>query len=224
MYKMYPVKKVDEPIEINAEWNKPVWQNIKPIPLELYMGDKPDHQPKTEAKVAWDDEHLYVIFRVEDRYVRATAQKYFEPVYQDSCVEFFLTPQEDSAKGYFNLETNCIGTILMYHQLSRGVGNRPLETKDLDKIRMATSLPKGQPIDPELAGPVVWTLEYALPWKILKNYAEVVAPAPGVKWRANFYKCADNTSHPHWLTWSKIPLERPDFHQPMYFGTLEFVK
>ncbi len=224
MYKTYRVQKVNEPLEINADWDKPVWQGVKPITPQLYMGENPEHNPKTQAKVVWDDEHIYVIFRVEDRYVRAVAKEYFELVCRDSCVEFFLTPQEDSAKGYFNLETNCIGTILMYHQLSRGVNNRPLDVKDLNTIRMATSFPKGKPIDPEIAEPVVWTLEYALPWKMLRNYAEVAAPAPGVKWRANFYKCGDNTSHPHWLTWSKIPLEKPDFHQPKYFGTLELVK
>ncbi len=224
MYKTYQVQRVREPIKIDADWNKPVWQAIKPIMLELYMGHEPKHKPQTQVKLAWDDEHVYVIFRVEDRYVRAVATEYFGSVCKDSCVEFFFTPQQDTADGYFNLETNCIGTILMFHQQARNQGRRNLDTADLDTIRLATSLPKNKPIDPEITEPTVWTLEYALPWRMLKNYTNTACPAADVKWRANFYKCADQTSQPHWLTWSKIPLDKPDFHQPRYFGYLEFVK
>jgi len=43
-----------------------------------------------------------------------------------------------------------------------------------------------------------------------------------VTWRANFYKCADSTSHPHWLTWSPVDHPTPHFHLPAFFGTLEF--
>jgi len=222
MYKTYVVQKVVGPIEIDADWDKPIWQGIEPLTIDLYMGDKPDHLPKTQAKLAWDDDYIYVIFRVEDRYVRAVATEYFGNVCQDSCVEFFFTPQEDVAEGYFNLETNCIGTILMFHLQAIDKGRRYLNTQDLDKIRLATSFHKGKVIDPEITEPMFWTLEYALPWRMLENYAPVIPPAPGVKRRANFYKCADKTSHPHWLTWSKIPLDRPNFHQPQYFGYIEF--
>jgi hypothetical protein len=56
----------------------------------------------------------------------------------------------------------------------------------------------------------------------MEKYSTFVKPAPGVKWRANLYKCADATSHPHWLTWSKVDYNRPNFHLPDYFGELEF--
>jgi hypothetical protein len=48
-------------------------------------------------------------------------------------------------------------------------------------------------------------------------------PAPGVRWRANFYKCAEHNSHPHWLMWAPIDFPKPNFHLPEFFGTLEFV-
>ncbi len=224
MYKSYSVSYLSEPLVINADWDKPAWQGIEPLTLELYMGQKPSHKPKTQVKLAWDNDHIYVIFRVEDQYVRAVATEYFGNVWQDSCVEFFFTPQAEVSKGYFNLETNCIGTILLNHQRHRGQDRISLDTKDLDKIQIATSLPKGKPIETEITEPTVWTLEYALPWRMLKKYIEVAEPEPGTVWRANFYKCADKTSHPHWLTWSEIPLDKPDFHQPEYFGYLKFAE
>ena len=38
--------------------------------------------------------------------------------------------------------------------------------------------------------------------------------------RANFYKCGDKTAHPHYLSWSPIHTEKPDFHRPEFFGEL----
>ena len=38
--------------------------------------------------------------------------------------------------------------------------------------------------------------------------------------RANFYKCGDLTAHPHFLSWSPVFTEQPDFHRPEWFGEL----
>jgi hypothetical protein len=57
---------------------------------------------------------------------------------------------------------------------------------------------------------------------MLEKYTNVKRPATGVQWRANFYKCGDKTSHPHWLTWSVVDKPEPDFHRPEFFGILEF--
>ena len=57
---------------------------------------------------------------------------------------------------------------------------------------------------------------------MLRRYAPVALPGPGVSWRANLYQCGDETSHPRWLTWSRVDLPSPDFHRPEFFGTLVF--
>ena len=69
---------------------------------------------------------------------------------------------------------------------------------------------------------MTWTVAYALPVSLLRDYGPVLTPSPGAAWRGNFYKCADNTSHPHWLTWSPIDHPRPNFHLPHTFGRLVF--
>lgn len=218
--KTYRVRKLTAPLTVDADWNKPQWQNIPAAPLTLFMGEKPAHFPKVEFKVAYDPNNIYVIFRVEDQYVRAVQQGYQSAVCTDSCVEFFFTPSADIRQGYFNLETNCGGTILMHTQTARGVNWIELDSADLDKISIAHSLPTI--VEPEIQTPTIWTVEYRLPFSILEKYAPVVKPAAGVTWKANFYKCADQTSHPHWLTWSRVDLPKPDFHRPEFFGTLIF--
>ena len=216
----YVVKRTTQLFEQGAGLNKNFWRAAEALELKNYMGQKPEHFPKVQAKLLYDEKFVYVIFHVEDRFVRAIMEKLNDNVCRDSCVEFFFTPNSDISTGYFNIEINCIGTMLLYHQLERGEKRTIVEPSDAERIKRFASL-KGV-IDTEIAEPVNWTLEYCVPIEMLAKYTRVEKPAPGAIWRANFYKCADETLHPHWLTWSEVKLPRPDFHQPQFFGTLEF--
>jgi len=218
--KEYMVRPLSGDFTINAEWDKSVWSDASVGHLDFFMGSLPNHFPQVEFRLLYDCKSIYVIFKVYDQYVRALSQGHQSSVCQDSCVEFFFTPAKDVDNGYFNLETNCGGTTLMNHQVSRGLNSKALTNNDLDQIQMATSLPRL--ITEEIIQPTIWTLEYKLPISILAKYTEVITPACGVEWKANFYKCADLSSHPHWLTWSVVDVPKPDFHRPEFFGTLIF--
>lgn len=216
----YRVRRMKDNPTIDADWEKPPWRGVPPVTLEYYMGDEPAHQPRVQARAAYDDQFLYVIWKVEDRYVRARRTKHQQDVYRDSCVELFFTPGgAPEERGYFNLETNCAGVKLFGAHI---VGDKDgkFTAEDFARIVTASSL-KG-PIDREIVEPTTWTLEYKIPLNLLEKHARIERPGPGVTWRANFYKCADDSSHPHWLTWSPVTNAKPSFHLPRYFGTLEF--
>ena len=220
MQKKYQVLRTNKGAELNGDWTGDVWGGVEFVEIKDYMGDEPAHQPKTQAKVLYDDKNIYVIFRVEDKYVRAVTRKHQGAVCSDSCVEFFFAPHPDSAKGYFNLEVNCGGTMLLYHVIEIGVEHTVVDTEDCKKIEIYHSEPKI--VEPEKQGLNTWVVEYRVPLDMLEKYSSVVRPAPGVTWRANFYKCADATSKPHWLTWSPVDYPTPNFHLPEFFGVLEF--
>ncbi|OGR15547.1 MAG: diguanylate cyclase [Desulfobacula sp. GWF2_41_7] len=216
----YYVKKTKTGYIIDAGWDVPPWNEIPALSLDGYMGSRPDHFPRTEVKLIFDDEFLFVMFRVNDRYVRATAEDHQDNVFEDSCVEFFFTPRTDVSKGYFNLEMNCGGTMLFHFQTERGKNRVVIPREECEKITCVHSLPRL--VDPKIQEPVIWTVAYRLPIALLKEYTKMIPPAAGVQWRANFYKCGDKTSHPHWLTWSPVIAPKPDFHRPEFFGILEF--
>ena len=65
------------------------------------MGVEPEHKPKTQAKLLYDDENIYLIFCVEDKYIRAVAKGYHVPVWRDSCVDFFFYAWNRYFKGLF---------------------------------------------------------------------------------------------------------------------------
>jgi hypothetical protein len=203
-----------------TSWNAPPWQAIPSERLGNYMGSKPAHFPRTEVKIAYDAMAVHVMFRVADRYVRATAARHQDSVCGDSCVEFFFTPGSDVSQGYFNIEMNCGGTMLFHFQSGPDKEKVVIPVSECEKMRKTYALPRI--VDPEIEEPVTWSVGYALPINLLQRYCAVSPPQPGAEWRANFYKCADNTSHPHWLTWAPVDYPRPNFHLPRSFGVLAF--
>lgn len=206
---------------IDSSWDKKEWSTIEAIKIDNYMGRLPEHQPKTLAKMGYDSENIYVIFKVEDQFVRAVTDGFHEPVWEDSCCEFFFTPGKDIDKGYFNLEMNCGGTLLLHFNKVARKDMVEVDVADCKKIEISASLPPI--IDPEITEPTTWMLEYKIPIAILEKYTTVEKPATGVTWKGNFYKCGDKTSQPHWLTWSVVDEPDPNFHVPESFGSLEFV-
>jgi hypothetical protein len=219
---IYRVRRLARPLAIDADWSKPAWADAAVGELTFHMGDKPEHFPRTQFKAQYDDAALYVIFRVEDRYVRAVAEKHNDPVCTDSCVEFFFSPVDDVRQGYFNLEVNCGGTMLLHYQRAAQVEQRPIGAEQLALIEVGCSLPRR--VDPELVEPTTWTVEYRLPFDAFAAAfpQEFPRPTSGTAWKGNFYKCGDRTSRPHWLTWAPVDRPQPDFHRPEFFGRLEF--
>jgi hypothetical protein len=221
MQKSYSVKKLTHPLAINADWEKKEWQEVESAKVDLpHWPSQSLHLPQTRVKMQYDSENLYLIFRVRDNYVRASAKDIHGEVWKDSCVEFFFTPHSGSDLSYFNLEVNCCGTMLMQYHTAPRQNSRFINVEQCKRIQIASSA--SGPILKEITKPLTWTVEYRLPLDLLAGYCDYQKPAPGVNWRANFYKCADDTSHPHWIAWSPIETDQPDFHRPDYFGTIKF--
>jgi len=110
----------------------------------------------------------------------------------------------------------------------KGNGDKKSEVKGKDggvpwelarTVQIYHSMP--EKVDPEIAEEKVWQLEYHIPFAVLEEYVGPLGDVAGQMWRANFYKCAETNSHPHWATWSPL-LDGFDFHSPRFFGVLHF--
>ena len=219
----YVIRRAAATPEFRGEWDGPAWGRADVVEVaHFHPQSDPGHRPRTRAKVLYDDGGIYVLFRVADRYVRCVRTEHQSHVYRDSCVEFFAQPNPGG--GYFNFEFNCVGTMLLYFMPNppRGPsgkleGYQVLAPEELATIRVNHSLPDDVA---EIAGPVEWWLEYFVPDALMERYAGPLGPPVERHWRGNFYKCGDDTAHPHWAAWS--PVERLDFPQPHHFGSLTF--
>lgn len=217
---VYDVFALSGTITIDADWDKPAWKRILAVDVKNLMGEKPHFLPRVLAKMMYDKDNLYVIFKVHDRFIRSSVREINGRVWDDSCVEFFFAPDPHLPERYFNLEINCNGVALMHYNTVADVMHGEVDPGYIKKIEIAHSLPG--PIDPEIDKETTWTLEYRLPIGFLKNYSAVAEPSPGIMWRGNFFKIADATSNPHYLTWSKVYNDIPQFHIPEFFGILNF--
>jgi len=217
---VYKVTIAKKPVKIDANWDKKDWKKVPAADIVNYMGIIPEFKPEAQVKMMYDKENIYLIFRVKDRNVRCITNKINGPVWQDSAVEFFFAPDSELPLLYFNLETNCGGTALLHYNVIPRRESKKLTEEEIKQIELAHSLP--EIVDPEIKEPVTWTLEYKIPFSLLEKYSKVTRPAKGVEWRANFYKIAENSSNPHYITWSRIEKPKPDFHVPQSFGKLIF--
>jgi hypothetical protein len=216
----YTVLKIKQPVNLNGDWDNAQWMNSKVIEINKFLGKDPAFHPVVEARVMYNDANLFVIFRVQDRFVKCVTSDINGPVWEDSCVEFFFSPDVKVPDRYFNLEVNCGGTALMHYNLIPRKDFKVLSEDEVGKIKVLHSLPRLT--DPERSDSIIWTIEYSIPLSLIEKYSTVTHPVKGVCWRANFYKIADKTANPHYISWSPIENGIIDFHQPQFFGILKF--
>lgn len=170
------------------------------------------YAPDCKALVARSRESLALSFDVCGMDLRATQMGDNQRSWEDSCCEFFIQSGED---GYFNIEITCIGSILMAFGKARD-GRVRLSDSDVARIRRWSSLEKKQYL--EEGGSFSWNVTVLIPFTLIGlDPDNLPAQVSG-----NFYKCADLSAHPHFLSWSPIDTENPDFHRPEFFGKLFF--
>lgn len=217
---VYKVSRLHEAMKIDANWDKKQWRQADVVKLQRHMGDLPKFTPIVEAKMMYNDENVFVIFRVQDKFVHSTVTTFNGPVSENSCVEFFFSPDSANPLKYFNLEINAGGTPLIFYVSKPWTTYAELKHEEISKIEIAHSLPSV--VDPEMKEPVTWTIECRIPLDVLTKYSNVTKPAPGARWKGNFYKTGSNTSNPNYITWSFVDHPQPNFHLPEFFGTLVF--
>ena len=220
---IYPIFPARERPEFKGWWDGAAWQGKPVLEISNFRPESSDHRPVTQAKLIYSLEGLYGLFRVQDRFIRCVHRRYQDPVYHDSCVEFFVEPIED--KGYFNFEFNCGGALRASYiedPTRSGSGFRVyqrLSKQESRQVLIYHSLPSV--VEPELEVETTWFLEFYIPHALLEKYTGPVDISPGATWRANLFKCADQSSHPHWAAWS--PVDELNFHLPHCFGTIAFM-
>ncbi len=185
--------------------------NIDTINWKTY-----DYKPNVALSVAYSNHEIFLKYYVTEDYFKAEKTRTNEMVCEDSCVEFFVSPEDDGI--YYNLEFNAIGTCLLGTGTGRENSTRA-NPEIISKIRRLTS--SGNKPVSERKGKYSWTLTLAVPFEVFFHHS--VKDLKGKTFRANFYKCGDMLSMPHYVTWNPVGTENPDYHQPKYFGLLKFV-
>ena len=170
-------------------------------------------KPDVRVDVTNDHDSLFLHYHVKGAQLRALTTEDQGPVWEDSCIEFFC--QVPGEQHYMNFETNCIGAMVASRRLGRAEDVQPLSPAEMALIRRRCTFPR-KAIE-EKDGLFEWDVELQIPLSLIFRSGKPIFPQV---LRVNFYKCADKTRKPHFLSWQPIPLPVPDFHCPAYFGEI----
>lgn len=201
--KNYTIKKINGPI------TDELW-DMAEVALVDYMPDKEKYPCpyRMEARLLYDDENIYVNLKTDERPLTATKTMRNEEVCGDSCMEFFLAPDQEEDY-YLNFEINPLGTLLLYRCKYRLDPSEELKytiPDDDEKIFAIKSVITRKE----------WQLTYQIPFSFLRKYFDQITPTM----RGNFYKCGDESVLTHYASWNPIPIV--DYHLPKHFGILTF--
>ncbi|RUS45121.1 carbohydrate-binding family 9-like protein [Cohnella sp. AR92] len=190
--------------------------DLPPLAVDRLQWLDADNPPETHVRVSYDEEALDVRFRVFEENPTVRYAQDASPVYEDSCVEFFLQPLPGEDARYLNFEWNAAGALLL--QIGEGrEARQPVGSGgSLFGVRAQAGLS-----DPA-SGRAYWELAFRIPFAFLRQWFPGFRTEPGVRMRGNFYKCGDRTPQPHYLSWQAVSSERPDFHRSDCFGELAF--
>lgn len=175
-----------------------------------------DYKPDVALSIAYSDYEIFLKYYVTENYFKAEKTDTNQMVCEDSCVEFFVSPEDDGI--YYNMEFNAIGTCLLGVGTNRSTSKRATPGI-VSKIRRLTTAGT-EPFN-EKEGVYAWAITIAIPFEVFFHHQ--VRELKGKIFRANFYKCGDKLSVPHYVTWNPVATEKPDYHQPEHFGLLKFV-
>lgn len=213
----YIVKRASGEVSLSAEWDDPVWEKANIVKPEFKLDPSCSFHPEVACKMLYDSEYLYGMYSVRDKYVRAVAKRDQAQVCRDSCVELFIQPQ--GCPRYFNFEFSGNGRLLLYRNVHLRSGDfMKIPLRELAKIKRFHTLPDR--VFPEIEEEVSWRLAFAIPLDFFVKYASINKDLSGQVWRGNFTKCADHSSHFHWLSWVELPIS--DFHYPQAYEEIVF--
>jgi len=175
-----------------------------------------NYKPEVTFAIGYGVNEIFIKYYVKENFMKAEKTESNQMVCEDSCVEFFVSPSDDGI--YYNLEFNPIGTCLLGTGTCRDDSKRA-DPEIISKIRRLSSA--GTSPFREKTGDLEWTLTVAIPFDVFFHHE--IKDLKGKTFRANFYKCGDNLSVPHYVTWNPVGTKNPDYHRPEFFGTLRFV-
>ena len=170
-------------------------------------------KPEVTVEVSNDRENLFLKWHVKGEQVRAVTTEDQGPVWEDSCVEFFC--QVPGEEHYCNFECNCIGAMVGSSRKGRAEDVVPFSADEMGRIERKCTYPREA--FEEKDGWFEWTVEERIPLDLIFRDKKPVFPQV---LKANFYKCADKTKRPHFVSWQPIDLPKPDFHCPQFFGQI----
>jgi hypothetical protein len=210
----YTILRASGPLVLDGRLDEPSWGAAPLIDQFLFPWWTAGEKERTEARLLWDEEKLYVAFAAFDPHISAFLTQRDDPVSRDDCVEVFVAPDTSQVGNYFNFEFNTLGTIL-------DRSPRDDRTKDWNAQGLEVAIGVEGTLNHETDIDSLWVAEIAIPFAVFVGYAPRLPPAPGEVWRLNLYRTGGQVNL-QYMAWSDTRTADPSFHVPARFGVVRF--
>lgn len=189
------------------------WDDLPSAPIDTYRW-LTGYTPRAEARLVYLEGEAFLLrMTCAEADPRAVFENYNEPVYTDSCLEFFAI-WDNTSRDYVNMEMNARGTLLSC--IAPGRHDRT-PIKDI-----CGRIFDVQGEEHEGSWSVTARIPLAMLAELYHTDMDSLAGkmVPGYTFKGNFYKCGDATDTPHYGMWNPVDTPQPDFHAPAFFGDL----
>ena len=201
-------------LSIDGKLDEPAWKAAPKSPrfVDIITGGQAIHD--TRAAVLWDDENLYVSYRVEEPFVHAKYTRHNDFIYYDNDVECFIAGPD----AYYELEINafntCYEAFFVWEDTYETSGLARLPEFERSKLvpfngvgftnhvrggrlgnfkhalpGLKTAVHIDGTVNDDTDRDRGWTVELAFPWSSLKWLAtdgRALPPKEGDVWRMDF--------------------------------------
>jgi hypothetical protein len=231
--KRYICHRSTSAVVIDGKMNEPAWTHARWTGLFVDIEGEVKPRPRfaTRAKMLWDDRYFYIAASLAEPHVWGTLTQHDQIVFHDNDFEVFIDPDGDTCD-YYEIEINALNTIFdLFLERTYLDGGPARHEWNLEGLETAVH------VDGTLNDPADldrgWSLELALPWCSLAEYAHKPAPPrDGDIWRINFsrvewqhriidgrYEKVPDTREDNWV-WS--PQGQINMHSPERWGYVRF--
>lgn len=168
------------------------------------------YQPVAYAQLVYVDGKGFALhMHCDEKDPKAVYNNYNDPVYKDSCLEFFVSFNANSPL-YMNFEMNSNGAFLSAVRADRKSKTPIDKLCDIPEVKAHR-------------GADGWDVDVFFSLEMINKLFGECSFAKGSVFKGNFYKCGDETPRPHFGMWSPVELPSPDFHRPEFFGELKII-
>lgn len=181
-----------------------------PIGCHLWRDEYPSFYSSRVAVCGVSQTGVFVCFEADEPSPRAVFSGRDEPVWNDSCMEFFFQPFVDDDR-YINFEINPNGAFLCE------VGSNRSDRVFLSEFSVC---------NPAISASVSdsgWRVEMLIPEQLITDVFDRDFSVSDTEYiRANCYKCGDLTPFPHYASLFPVYTPNPDYHRPEFFSKIFF--
>src|SRR4051812_35649906 len=211
----YAVHRARGAIQIDGVLAEPAWDRAERAGPFVRSLDGRPATVSTEARLLWDDEHLYVAFLATDANVSGVFFADDEKLYTSNVVEIFLDAGGD---GSHYDEIEVAPTNALFDASFTGGPRKGMDLSWSSHARHAVhvdgTLNDSRDVDRG------WTVELAIPFASLTGMPKA-RPAHGDRWKFNLYRLLQGPGQPG-EGQAYAPPMRGDFHALDKFATLRF--